>query len=186
MMKTVGIDLAGLQTNASGFAVLFDRRIQTRLVYLNQEIIELCVQNRPELIAIDAPLSWPKCGNLRKADRLLMNRGFRVLPPLFGGMKSLTKRGGYLIKKLQKEKIDVIEVHPTTSGKILFNTSDREKWVKGLKRLGFQLEKGKSRHEVDASMAAFTAALHLKGKTEKVGNTKEGEIIVPLPKAVSP
>ena len=184
-MKTVGIDLAGLCTNPSGFAVLSNRRIQTQLVYPNEEIIELCLQNRAEVVAVDAPLSRPKCGNLRKADRVLISRGYRVLPPLFGGMRSLTERGEFLIKKLREERIDVIEVHPTTSGKILFDTPNRKGWIGGLEKLGFRL-KEKSEHEVDASMAAFTAALYLMGKTEKVGNTEEGEIIIPLPKAVSP
>lgn len=178
-MKAIGIDLAGRSTNPSGFALLSDRKIETRLIYSNDEIIELCTRERPSAVAIDAPLSLPKRGNLRKADSLLIKRGFRVFPPTFGGMRSLTERGIHLAKELRAKKIKVIEIHPRTSGLILFKTSSRERWMTELREGGWQLGKSASEHEIDAAMAALTGALYLSKKTEEVGAAHEGMIIVP-------
>jgi predicted nuclease with RNAse H fold len=75
--------------------------------------------------------------------------------------------------------IKVIEVHPRTSGLLLFGTAERKKWMKKLKQLGFKFDGGGSRHEVDAALAALTGLLYLKGKVEKVGRPEEGIIIIP-------
>ncbi len=182
-MKIIGIDLAGHQTNPSGFALLSGRTFKTRLVHSDKEIINLCMQEQPALVAIDAPLSLPVRGNLRNADASLIKRGLRVFPPTFAGMRSLTERGIHLAKKLRARKIRVIEIHPRTSGIILFKTPNREQWVTKLRRKEFRFEGGKRQHEIDASLAAFTGALHLQGKTEEIGNAKEGTIVIPLRRA---
>ena len=178
-MKVIGIDLAGLATNPSGFSILMGRKFVTRLIYSDEQIIYLCSVEKPDIVAIDAPLSLPKIGNLRKADLSLIKRGLRVFPPTFGGMRSLTKRGTNLAKKLRARKIRVIEIHPKTSGLILFKTDDRVHWITKLKKQNFRFEGCKSQHEIDAVMAALTGLLHLKRKTEKVGTQKEGTIIIP-------
>ena len=36
-----------------------------------------------------------------------------------------------------------------------------------------------AKHEIDAVTAALTAVLHLQGQTERIGNDKEGYIIIP-------
>ena len=179
-MKVIGIDLAGRMTNPSGFALLFDRRIETRLIYSTKEIIELCMHERPSVVAIDAPLSLPKRGNLRKADASLIKRGFRVFPPTFAGMRSLTERGVRLAKELRAKKIKVIEIHPRTSGLLLFKTPRRMRWMSELSKWGWQLEGIANEHEIDAAMAALTGALCLEGKTEEVGAPREGVITIPL------
>lgn len=185
-MKTVGIDLAGRPTNPSGFAILSGRTFKTRLVYSDEEIIHLCTRERPAVAAIDAPLSLPARGNLRKADALLIKRGLRVFPPTFAGMRSLTKRGILLAKKLRARKIRVIEIHPRTSGVVLFGTSKRDAWIAKLRKMGFRFQGGTSKHEVDAALASLTGALHLGGKTEEIGGAREGTIVVPLRRTASP
>jgi predicted nuclease with RNAse H fold len=185
-MKTIGIDLAGCPTNPSGFAILSGRTFKTQLVYSDRQIIDLCTRERPAAVAIDAPLSLPARGNLRKADALLIKRGLRVFPPTFAGMRSLTERGIRLAKKLRARKIRVIEIHPRTSGVILFGTSKRDTWITKLRKMGFRFQGGGSRHEVDATLAALTGALHIRGKTEEIGEAKEGIIVVPLRRTASP
>jgi predicted nuclease with RNAse H fold len=185
-MKFIGIDLSGRPANPSGFALLSGRTLTTRHVYSDGEMIELCAKEKPAIVSIDAPLSLPRLGNLRKADLSLIKRGLRVFPPTFAGMRSLTERGIRLAGELQRKKIRVIEVHPRTSGVILFGTPDREMWAAGLKRMGFRLKGGKSKHEVDAAVAALTGALHRRGKTEVIGDAREGAIIIPTRRAASP
>jgi predicted nuclease with RNAse H fold len=185
-MRVVGIDLAGLETNPSGFAVLEDGEFETSLAYSDEQIIELCKSHGPDLVAIDAPLTLPRRGNLRKSDLSLIRRGLRVFPPTFAGMRKLTERGMRLAKKLRAKKIRVIEVHPRTSGLILFHAADRARWLAEMDRLGYGVRGGKSRHEIDAVMAAMTGLLHLRRKTEEVGARREGSIVIPKTGVLSP
>ncbi len=179
MKKIIGIDLAGLKANPSGFTVLISRKFDAKILYSDEQIIANCMSEQPDVVAIDAPLSFPKQGNLRNADLSLIRRGLRVFHPTFGGMRTLTERGIHLAKKLKDKKIKVIEIHPKTSGLILFKTDDRARWISKLKQKGFSFEGGKSRHEFDAVMAAMTGQLYLEGRTERVGEQKEGIIIIP-------
>lgn len=178
-MKVVGIDLAGRANNPSGFALFSDRGLDVRLVYSDEEMIELCERERPVLIAIDAPLSLPRRGNLREADASLIKRGLRVFPPTFSGMRSLTERGMRLANEFRAKKFRVIEIHPRTSGVILFKSQDRRRWIDELGKRGWRLKGDESEHEVDATVAALTGVLHIQKKTEEVGAAKEGTIVIP-------
>lgn len=178
-VKVIGIDLAGLEVNPSGFAILTGKKFTTVTLYTDEQILEHCTAVKPLVVAIDAPLSFPKHGNLREADFSLIKSGFRVFPPKLGGMKSLTTRGIKLARKIRKANIDVIEVHPRTSGLIIFGTDDRRRWMEELKHQGYELDVGISRHEVDAVLAALTGWLYLAGRTEKIGGPEEGVIIIP-------
>jgi hypothetical protein len=178
-MTIVGLDLAGLPSNPTGFALLINRKFETGLVYSDEEIVELCSRSHPALVAIDAPLSMPVSGNLRQADRLLIERGFRVFPPTFASMKKLTARGIRMAGKLRGKGVKVIEIHPRTSGKILFGTSKRKAWLSKLKQKRWTVGQNMSEHEADAVAAALTAWLHLRGKTEEIGDAGEGTIVIP-------
>ena len=179
-MKIVGIDLAGLEKNPSGIAILAGRKFKTVLVHTDEEIIELCMRERPRVVAIDAPLSLPARGSLRQADRSLIERGLRVFPPTFAGMRSLTQRGIRLASELRDRRFKVIEIHPRTSGMVLFGKSDRRVWIKGLRERGLKIKIQLSAHEIDAAVAALTGALYLQKKTEEVGGKVEGKIIIPI------
>jgi len=180
-MKVLGIDLAGKETNPTGIALLSDAGLKTKLVRTDDEILEECRNSSPNLVAIDAPLGFPKKGGLRRADLELISRGHRVFPPIFGGMKFLTQRGARIARKLRAEGFRVIEVHPRTSGKIIFGTHERKKWVSELSGRGMDLKSGVSPHEVDSVLAALTAQFHMQGKSEEVGDPSEGTIIIPRP-----
>ncbi len=178
-VKVIGVDLVGRPMNPSGFALLSDQKISMRLVYSDKEIVELCTRERPALIAIDAPLSLPRRGNLRTADGELIRRGLRVFPPTFAGMRSLTERGINLATDLRTKNLQVIEIHPRTSGVLLFKTPDRRRWVTKLRGKGVKLKESASEHEIDAAIAALAGALYLQKKTEEVGEAEEGTIVIP-------
>ncbi|KXB05078.1 hypothetical protein AKJ48_00435 [candidate division MSBL1 archaeon SCGC-AAA261O19] len=177
-MKVIGIDLAGKETNPTGMAVLTEEDLSVSTLGSDDEILSECKDNHPDVVAIDAPLNFPVEGSFREADSELISRGHRVLPPSLGGMKFLTERGIRLAEELREQGFEVIEIHPRTSGKILFETPDREEWIRELEKHGWKLGEDVSEHEVDAALTALTGLLYLKGEFEKVGE-KEEEIIIP-------
>ncbi len=178
VVRIIGVDLAGVSTRPTGLAMLYQNTIETNVFHTDFEILEFCTMVRPQIVAIDAPLSKPSEKGLRECDRILIRRGLRVFPPFFGGMRKLTERGIRLARVLKRKNIEVIEVHPKTSGILLFNSKNRDVWVKQITRLGFKIEKKMTVHEVDAVLAALTGWLYVRGKTESVG--KKAKIIVPL------
>ena len=180
-MKVVGIDLAGKEENPTGFAVLEGRRINTRIVGSDERIRALCEDLKPKLVAVDAPLGFPSEGNLRKADSELISRGYRVLPPTLGGMSDLTARGGELSRRLEEDRLKVIEVHPITSARILFGSKEIGVFLDRLREKGWGINAGDDEHERDSVAAAYTGYLHEKGRTEEVG--EEGDsIVIPRPR----
>lgn len=166
----VGVDLAGSERRPTGIAFL-GRTLSTKTVHAEEEILEAC--KGAGLVAIDAPLSLPRKGGLREGDRGLIRMGYRVFPPLFSRMRMLTRRGMRLAAKLRREGIRVIEIHPRTSGLILFGAGDRKLWLRKLVKLG--VKRTASEHELDAALAALTGKLYLEGKTRRVGS-----IVIPL------
>ena len=166
-MLVCGIDLAGKEKNNTGLAFLGEFS-QVRIVHSDEEIIREVLEKKPALVCIDAPLSLPRDGKMRPADRELKRYG--ALPPLMGGMRSLTERGIKLKRKLRELGFKVIEVFPRASQKIL-GIKDEE----DLKRFGIRIS-SLSKDEFDAILAALTGIFYLKGKARLV----EGEIVVPI------
>lgn len=173
-MKTIGIDLAALEKNASGLAVFEDFKVETNIIFKNSDIIEKVVLERPEIVAIDAPLSFPKSmTGFRSCEKKIIKMGFSLYPPTFKHMQTLTMRGMGLAAIFKERGFGVIEVHPKTSMKILNIYS-----IEDLKRLGIRLEKEDiSEHELDAVVAAYTGFLNLNKKTRTIEN--EGSIVIP-------
>jgi len=180
---TIGIDLAGLSKNPTGLALLKGKTVKPTLTYTDKEILENIISNRPTLIAIDAPLSLPtKREAFRKADKEMMKKGYRVFPPTFPAMKTLTLRAGKLNRLIEENKYKTIEVHPTATRKALqMPLKDWKTIQETLKALGLKGELEKrplATHEIDAVTAALTATLHLTKQTEQIGDEKAC-IIVP-------
>ncbi len=165
-MIVCGVDLAGKEKNPTGLAFLGDL-FEVKLVYTDQEIVQEIGEKRPDLVCIDSPLSWPKSGIMRESDRKLKRYG--ALPPLMGGMKSLTERGIRISRELRGLGFQVIEVFPRATQKILGIQGEED-----LARFGISVS-GLTKDEFDAILAALTGILHLEGKTEII----EGEIVVP-------
>ncbi|MEM2878152.1 MAG: DUF429 domain-containing protein [Candidatus Hadarchaeales archaeon] len=178
-MTVIGLDLSGSPIRKTGFAIISGRNIELGTLKTDDEIIGLCLKRNPEIVAIDAPLSMPKSGCLRSSDREMIRRGLRVFPPTFSGMISLTRRGISISSSLGSAGIKVIEVHPRSSGILLFRSCKREDWIRGMRKMGFYPKPAKTEHEIDACLAAITGYLHLRGRTKTVGCHEEGEMVIP-------
>ena len=179
----IGIDLAGLSTNPTGWALLKEKTVKTALLYTDEEILENTVKNKPVLIAIDAPLSLPKKDMLfRKVDREMIRKGYRVLPPNLPAMKKLALRAIKLNKLIAEKNYKTIEVHPTSTRKALqmppkdWRAIQETLITRGLK--GEIETRPLATHEIDAATAALTAKLYLKNQTEQISDGKDC-IIVP-------
>ncbi len=179
----MGIDLAGIPRNPSGWAFWERNVIRTSLSYSDQEILEKIIKNNPALVAIDAPFSLPKSALLRKADREMIKRGYRVFPSTFAAMKKLTLRAMRLNKLIGEKGYIAIEVHPTSTCKALgMPVRARGEIQTILENMGLEGDiktRTLTSHELDAVIAALTAYLYTHNKTEAIGDTAEGYIIVP-------
>lgn len=179
----IGIDLAGKEENPTGIAIWEKGKVETHLIYINKEILKFIRNVKSSIVAIDAPLKLPKNGFLRKADKDLIKKGYRVFPPGLPAMKMLTLRAIRLNRLITKEGIKTIEVHPTSTRKALnMPVKDWEKIQATLESMGLEgtlKERTLSPHEIDAVTAALTAYLYMKGETEALGNNEEGYIIIP-------
>lgn len=179
----IGIDLAALEKNPAGWAYWKNKRVSTCHLHTDEKIINSTVQHKPCIVAIDAPLTMPKTGTTRKADREMLKQGYPVFPPLMHSMRTLTKRAISLMHTLRAKGLIVIEVHPASTRKTLgMPTKDWRKIQASLKQIGLKgdLEiRVLTPHEIDATTATMTAYLHLRGKTKKIGGKEEGYIVIP-------
>lgn len=179
----IGIDLAGKKENPTGIALLKNLLVTANIVYTTEEILEIITNKRPIITAIDAPLSLPKQGSLRKADREMIKRGYKVFPPGLPAMMQLTLRGIKINKLITEKGYKTIEVHPTSTRKALnMPLKDWKEIQKTFEKMGLkgdvQLRMLKN-HEIDAVTSALTAFLYINYQTEALGNIEEGYIIVP-------
>jgi len=178
----IGIDLAGATKNPTGWALWKNKTISTCHLYKNDELLKYLTNFEPTLVAIDAPLSLPKEGAMRKADRAMYRRGYPVFPPRFPAMKKLTLRAMKITQEIAKYELDIIEVHPASARKALKMPTKNWKEIQTIFiRMGLEGElktRALTPHEIDATTAALTGYLYLRGKTELVGN-EEGYIVVP-------
>ena len=191
----IGIDLAGSEKRPSGICILIGDKINTFLLYTDEEILNEVRKYKNALIAIDAPLTLPRgrksidqrCDiHFRECDKELLRRRIKFFPITLGPMRALTKRGMKLKEAFEKEGFEVIEVFPGGAQDILGiprKSKGKEKLLEGLKRLGLKgFRKGITDHELDAITAAYVGKLYLEGKYEAYGDPKEGLIIMPKSK----
>jgi predicted nuclease with RNAse H fold len=179
----IGIDLAGKTENPTGWAILEGRKVKTRLVYTDDDIFDGVCNAKPSIIAIDAPLAFPKREILRKADHEMIRRGYRVFPPVLSAMRMLTERAIKINKLITEKGYKTIEVHPTSTRKALnMPSKDWRKIQTILKDMGLKGDietRSLTPHEIDAVTSALTAHLHIQNQTEAIGDEEEGYIIVP-------
>jgi hypothetical protein len=166
-------------------------RAETSLVYADEEILKRIEESRPEIVAIDAPLSLPTGResieqrtnvHLRECDKELRQRGIRFFPITLGPMRKLTTRGIKLREILENKHFRVIEVYPGGAQDILRIARKQqglEKLRAGLEKLGIKgLNDKMSDHELDAVTCAFVGKLFLEGKSVTYG-TSEQAIVMP-------
>lgn len=182
----VGLDLSASPKKKTAYAVL-DRRKNLRsygFLKTDEEIVGYIEDVKPEVVAIDAPLTLPMRGRMRECDRALRKLGIRVFPPLMRGMKELTLRGIALSRTLRELGFSVIEVFPGGAQDVLGiprKSRGLEKLYRGLLRLGLNL--GEMRLDpdlLDAVTAAYTALMYF-NKRYIVVVSGDCEIFFPLP-----
>lgn len=180
MIKIVGLDLAAKVKNPTGVAILniydfnkegVDAILNVSLMHEDEDLIN--ASENANLVAIDAPLTFPKEGLARELDKLMMSKGFKVFPALFSYMKLLTKRGSALAESLRRKGLNVIEVHPRSSMKIMDLTP-----VEVKKMFFDKLNKMPTLHEIDAVVCALTGlAYYLEEYIEF--KAEDGQLILP-------
>jgi predicted nuclease with RNAse H fold len=195
-MVVIGIDLAGSEKRNTGICVL-NKKLEAEcyIVKTDEEILKIVEKFKPDLIAIDAPLSLPKGRkslerkeniHFRECDKKLWEFGIKFFPITLGPMRILTQRGIKLRKILKKRDYNVVEVYPGATQDVLKiprKGINLKKLLNGLRNLGIKTEKKQLTHdELDAITAAYTGYLHLKGMSLTLGNPKEGTIVIPNPK----
>jgi predicted nuclease with RNAse H fold len=87
-------------------------------VFTDHEILTSVEKIKPVLIAIDAPFNLPKRG-LRKSDKEMVKKGYRILSPNLPAMKMLTLRTKRLNRLMWEKGFKTMEVHPTSTCKAL-------------------------------------------------------------------
>jgi predicted nuclease with RNAse H fold len=196
-MSIIGLDLAGVESRPTGLCILKHMTTKTSLVYIDEEILKTIEENKPKIIAIDAPLSLPpgrtsieeRTGvHLRECDKELLRREIKFFPITLGPMRKLTNRGINLRRTLENKHFKVIEVYPGGAQDVLKiprKQQGLEKLKEGLKNLDLNgLNSKMSDHELDAVTCAFVGKLFLDGKSETFG-TPEQAIIMPKEKTLS-
>ncbi len=185
------MDLAGVQTRPTGFCKLYDLRVETCLLFTDEEILIKTVESKPAIVAIDAPLSLPpgrksleeRTGNhLRTCDKELLKRHIRFFPITLGPMRKLTTRGIHLKQIFEAKGLATIEVYPGGAQDVLGiprKQKGLDRLLSGLEKLGIQgLNTKMSDHELDAVTCAHVGKVFLKGQAAVYGNPDSG-IVMP-------
>jgi predicted nuclease with RNAse H fold/dephospho-CoA kinase len=197
--KIIGIDLTGSEKRASGFCVLSGNAALTSAVSSDDEMLARILEERPDLISIDSPLSLPegrirvgdddpgraKFGIMRRCERELKRRGINVYPSLLPSMQGLTQRGIRLAQTFRRLGIPVIESYPGAAQDIMGipRKGAGEKYLKqGLAEFGivgrFETE-AVSHDELDAITSAVVGSFFLSGQFEALRGPTEGALIIP-------
>ena len=207
-MSFLGIDLSASSKRGSFFALL---DTEGTLTYLDsfktvEELMEVLEAHRPELIAIDAPLSLPQGLDCLEEDcpcASVLDQKGRTCEQELARMhigcffttkrsiiKSLIYRGLNLSRDLEAKGHRVIEVYPYATKVLLFGDKIPPKnTVRGLAFLKDKLsgvvvglspyESGLNHDGCDAVLSAYTAWLHQADRTDSLGTQEEGYIVVP-------
>jgi predicted nuclease with RNAse H fold len=196
-MRVVGIDLAGSGMRDTGYCFMERRGIRVETLHGDEEILSGLIADRPEIVAVDAPLSLPKgrrsiderdSHHFRQCDLALRGLGIRFFPITLGPMRMLTKRGMALEKKILEilPKARVIEVYPGAAYDILGVERRDKKAIRSLfRKCGIVLPgRTLSQDELDGICCALTGRLYLEGAAEAIGDKSEGTIVIPKVKKV--
>lgn len=188
----LGVDLAGVPHRPSGMCLLKGLKAKTFLCYSDEEILQCAVNEKPELIAIDAPLTLPpgrksiedkNDSHFRPCDLELKRRKIPFFPITLGPMRKLTERGIGLRRELESLDFRVIEIYPGGAQdiwEIPRAKRDLAELRLGLQRLGTKgLKQNISDHELDAISGALVGRLFLQDKAEIYGRFSTGAIIMP-------
>lgn len=188
----LGIDLAGVPHRPTGMCLLKGLRAETFLLYSDKEILKCVEKEKPDIVAVDAPLSLPpgrksikkrNGSHFRPCDLELRRRKIPFFPITLGPMRMLTERGIKLRKRLERIGFRVVEVYPGGAQDIWGIPRAKHGLStlrQGLKRLGIRgLKRELTSHELDAATGALVGLFFLQGKAEAYGDFDTGAIIMP-------
>lgn len=176
ILSIVGIDLAAHHVRNTGIAFFVGDKIYTRIVHTDKEILSLIIKRKFKVAGIDSPLSLHEG---RMADSIL--KRFGAMPLKLPSIKALALRAIDLKNALEELGLEVIEVFPTATAKILgFYTRNRTGAVNYLRSKGFEfITANPTRDEIDAAIALYQVYLHITSKAVFVGDPKGGYVSVP-------
>ncbi len=170
----IGIDLA--VRRASSLAG-YSKGGRIRLWRMDpRKLLESDLEAR--LVVIDAPLSLPREGAFRDFERIVLSRGYRLLPIKKGPMRELAAMGSRLRIRLESRGIRVLETHPSSVLKALRTT--RYHLISLLSKVGFTPGPPVSRDDEDALICLLVGILYLGGEVE-LFEGEEGSIVLPKP-----
>ncbi len=189
----LGIDLAGVGHRPTGICLLRGLRAETLLLHSDPEILAFAEKKKPDLVAIDAPLTLPpgrrtieerNDSHYRPCDLELRRRKIPFFPITLGPMRSLTERGIRLKQEFERLGFAVAEIYPGGAQDI-WGLPRAGKSLEGLRRglagLGLRgLRKTASSHELDAATGALVGRLFLGQKAEIYGDSVSGAILMPF------
>lgn len=188
----LGLDLAGSPRRPTGVCRLANGLARTTLLHADDEILGYVLEERPVLVAIDAPLKLPpgrasihdrNDSHYRVCDMELRRRKIPFFPITLGPMRGLTERGMILAREIERQGVRVIEIYPGGAQDVWGiprAARDIETLRRGLRTLGVKgLRKAASDHELDAATGALVGNLFLRGEAEVYGNFTEGAIVMP-------
>ena len=153
---------------------------------------EKILKEKPDLVAIDAPLTLPpgrssieeRTGShFRPCDEELKRRKIPFFPITLGPMRALTKRGIRLRSILEEDGFRVVEVYPGGAQdiwkipRVKHSLSGLREGLKNLGISGLKIES--SAHELDAATGALVGLLFLQGRAEVYGDFTQGAILMP-------
>ncbi len=191
--RIIGIDLSGSSERETGICFLQGYNAKINSLKKDSEIISFALNSKPDVIAIDAPLSlpegrcctWERCscsvhGIMRESDRELIKMGIRAYPTLIESMRSLTRRGINLSVIFRSINFNVIETYPHGAKVILNLPEDKEKILRNFSDYGFEFKYNRlSKHGIDAFISAVVGYFYLSGNYIEVGSKEEGTTILP-------
>ncbi|NIM59729.1 MAG: DUF429 domain-containing protein [Candidatus Aminicenantes bacterium] len=187
-----GVDLAGVPHRPTGICILKGLKATTSILYSDDDILSCVKKEKPDLVAVDAPLTLPpgrssideRTGyHFRPCDEELRRRKIPFFPITLGPMRGLTKRGIRLRGMLEKDGFRVVEVYPGGAQdiwkipRVKHSLSGLRKGLRDLGISGLKIES--SAHELDAATAALVGLLFLRGKAEVYGDFTQGAILMP-------
>ena len=171
-------DLAGIDLSVSrpSSTAIFGDCIEL-LILPTEDIVEELTSRGISLVAIDSPLNLTN-KPYRDVERVLLSRGYRLLPLNMKGMRELAIEGIKLKEKLEAVGIEVIETHPRSARLALgfHNVSDFSKLI--MKYLKLCSERNLSKDDIDAITCLLVSLLYRYGKAEIISG-KEGTIVLP-------
>jgi len=209
MMRVIGLDLTTSPEKEAAYAVLTKELdiVAEGFATSDEQIIALAEEQRPVLVAIDAPLSLPlglccleescPCRPVsprkgRQCERELSALGIGCYyTTKHSIIKGMVYRAVTLKEKLEERGFAVIEVYPYASRVRLFGKLPRKTTVAGRQALQERLhrlipalprpqELLFSHDALDALLAAYTGVLYIKSQTETLGDPAEGLLHIPI------